>query len=86
MSPATDQAKTETASAWILLVSLASSKDMALILVKTVSAYGSFGGEGIYPKLTTQFLPLVHTKYHNERQVHSNVALLEPQPQESLGV
>lgn len=40
MYPASDQAKTETASAWILLVSLASRKDMALILVKTFLAFG----------------------------------------------
>lgn len=57
---------------------------MALILLKTFLAFGqkrnwSFvcvGGRG-YPKLTTQFLPLAHIKYYNQRQVPSSVALLD---------
>lgn len=78
MSPVSDQAKTETASAWILLVSL----PPALVLVKTFLAFGlkrnwSFFCGGSYPKLTTQFLPLAHIKYHNQRQVPSSVALLD---------
>lgn len=83
MSPASDQAKSETASAWIILVSLASSKDMALVLVKTFLAFGpkknlSFlGWGGFIPKWLPSFYPLVHIKYHNKHQVHSNVTLLD---------
>lgn len=63
MSPGLDQAKTETASACIL-VSQASSKNMALILVKTFLAFGlkrnwSFGREGVIPNWLPSSYPLL---------------------------